>query len=43
MKLGKGVTVYSGKEVFVKEIPDIKAEVIGLKSVKKEAQRLAVK
>ena len=36
MKLAKGVKVYSGKEVFVKEIPDIKAEQLGLKTVKKE-------
>ena len=35
MKLAKGVTVYSGKEKFVKEIPDKKAEKLGLKSVPK--------
>ena len=43
MKLGKGVKVYSGKEVFIKEIPDIKAEKLGLKTVKKEAPKVTDK
>ena len=36
MKLAKGVTVYSGKEVFKKEIPDNKAEKLGLKKPAKK-------
>lgn len=38
MKLAKGVTVYSGKEKFTEDIPDKKAEKLGLKTVKKEVQ-----
>ena len=39
MKLAKGVTVYSGKEVFKKEISDEKAVKLGLKKpVKKESK-----
>lgn len=43
MKLAKGVKVYKGKEVFTDEIPDKTAEKLGLKTVKKEAQKVTDK